>query len=106
MLPTTLPKWSKWNCPRGVSVSDTAGSGEAEHRQDKAAKLGLLDECERVGAGKTMHDRIDATELRQIRRVGGGDDLRPVLFDDLPAIVLEHTLEAAHLLVAEGEIVG
>src|SRR6185437_10868656 len=50
--------------------------------------------------------RIASRNLRDIGRIVRRIERRPQLLDDAAALLLEHALKAADLLVAEGEIVG
>ena len=78
----------------------------AQDRQLEPGVPVLLHEAQRVRSGEALDDGVDAADLGEIRRVVGRHDRRPQLLHDPSARILEDPLEAAHLLVAEGEVVG
>ena len=71
------------------------------------AEIGIAaHELHRIRSGEAVEHAIDLADLRDIGRVIRRDERRPQLLDDLAAVVLEHALEARHLLVAESEVLG
>ena len=83
-----------------------AGGPSSQDRQLEALVLVLLHELQRIGAGESLDHRIDTADLSQVRRVVRRHQGRPQLLHDPAARVLEDSLEAGHLLVAEREVVG
>ena len=83
--------------------------GPAAEQRDLAleAEIGIAaHELDRVGSGKAVEDAIDVGDLGDIGRVVRRHQRRPQFLDDLAAVILEHALEAGHLLVAEREVLG
>ena len=64
----------------------------------------LLHEGERTGAGKALADDVATGHLRKIGRVVRRAQRRPQLVEHAAAVLFERRLEAALLLVTEGEI--
>src|ERR1043166_3624665 len=82
-------------------------AGRARHHRVFETGVGIrLHEAQGVRAGKALADAIAIADLRDVGCVVGGHDRRPQLVDDAAALFLESGLEAAHLLVAKGEIPG
>src|SRR5262245_23893966 len=85
---------------------DVIGEGQpADQRHRETEVFVLLDELERIGSGQAVADDIAIGDLRDVGRIVGRVERRPQLLEHAPASLLEWTLEAADLFVAEGEIV-
>src|ERR1700722_15599379 len=65
-----------------------------------------LHEAQRVRAGKALTDAIAIADLRNVGGVVGRHQRWPQFVNDAAAVLLESGLESAHLLIAEGKVLG
>src|SRR5262245_34781817 len=92
--------------PEGFQESVVTRWGAGHDREMKPLVLVLLHELQRVRPREALHDGVGAADLHDVGRVVWRHQRRPQLLGDPPSRVLEDPLEAAHLLVAECEVVG
>src|SRR5215813_10100751 len=92
--------------PEGFQEGVVTGGRAGHHGEMEPLVLVLLHELQRIRPREALDDGVGATDLHDVRRVVGRYQGWPELLGDPPSRVLEDPLEAAHLFVAEREVVG